>query len=143
MRPSNATSLAAIWPKPKAGLKAKEFAIGKSGMNPIWNQFWNGSVAEYYRLMQVAYNTIKAQDPQAKVLFGGLAFFEDPDFLESYLALAENNEQAAYFDILSYHYYWSIYDGGNLVQPSQTTPQSASTERYPHLDHRKRCAGLG
>lgn len=82
----------------------------------IWNepdldQFWNGSVAEYYRLMQVAYTTIKSIDPQATVLIGGLSFFEDPAFFPEYLALGAANGSQYYFDVVSYHYYWSIYGG--------------------------------
>ncbi len=82
----------------------------------IWNepdldQFWNGSVEDYHRLMQVAYNAIKATDPEAVVIFGGLAFFEDPNFLANYLALLKGDPSQAYFDILGYHYYWSIYGG--------------------------------
>ena len=80
----------------------------------IWNeqdlnQFWNGTVAEYYRLLEVAYTTIKFTDPGATVILGALAFFEEPDWLPDQLALTGGDPGKAYFDVLSFHYYWNLY----------------------------------
>ncbi len=82
----------------------------------IWNeqdldQFWSGTVEEYHRLLEVAYQTIKFSDPGATVILGALAFYEKPDWLSDQLALTGGDPAQAYFDVLSYHYYWSIYHG--------------------------------
>ena len=45
----------------------------------VWNepdldQFWSGTVQEYYRLLEVGYQSVKAADPEATVILGALAF---------------------------------------------------------------------
>lgn len=80
----------------------------------IWNeqdlnQFWSGTVAEYYRLLEVAYQTIRSSDAEATVILGALAFFEKPDWLSDLLALTDGDPARAYLDVFSFHYYWSIY----------------------------------
>jgi len=77
---------------------------------PDLNQFWSGTVEEYYRLLEVGYKTIKAVDLEATVLLGGLAFFEKESWLPDLLAQTGGDPTKAYFDVLSFHYYWSIYD---------------------------------
>jgi hypothetical protein len=76
---------------------------------PDLNQFWSGTVKEYYRLLEVAYQTIQATDPEATVILGGLAFFEKPNWLSDLLAQTGGDPAQAYFDVFSFHYYWSIY----------------------------------
>ncbi len=80
----------------------------------IWNepdldQFWSGTVEEYYRLLEVGYQTIQAADPEATVILGGLAFFEKQNWLSDLLAQTGGDPARAYFDVVSFHYYWSIY----------------------------------
>lgn len=87
----------------------------------IWNepdyaQFWNGSVADYYRLLEVAYKTIKSADPQATVLLGGLAFYEKFNWFAELLRQTQGYPERAYFDVLSFHHYFSIYDSENLIK---------------------------
>jgi len=82
----------------------------------IWNepdldQFWTGTVEEYYRLLEVAYQSVKATDPEATVLVGGLAFYEKRTWLSELLSLTGGDPARAYFDVLSFHYYWAIYVG--------------------------------
>jgi hypothetical protein len=63
----------------------------------------------YPETLRLAYETIKAVDPQAVVLFGGLSydFFLneggrfDPDFLDAALSAGAG----PYFDVLAFHYY--------------------------------------
>jgi len=94
----------------------------------IWNEpdldrFWTGTVGEYYRLLEVGYKTIKVGDPEATVFLGGLAFFEKKDWLSDLLALTGDDPAKAYFDVLSFHYFWNIYHGGTehwLSQASDT-----------------------
>ena len=74
--------------------------------------FWNGTPAQYYRLLQVGYLAAKAADPEAVVLLGGQAYFPNPTWFDAFLAALEadpNKEaQAAYgfyFDVLPLHWY--------------------------------------
>ena len=76
---------------------------------PDLNQFWSGTVEEYYRLLEVGYQTIQAADPEATVILGGLAFFEKENWLSDLLAQTGGDPAKAYFDVFSFHYYWSIY----------------------------------
>ncbi len=76
---------------------------------PDLNQFWSGTVKEYYRLLEVAYQTVQAADPEATVMLGGLAFFEKQNWLSDLLAQTGGDPAKAYFDVFSFHYYWSIY----------------------------------
>ena len=84
----------------------------------IWNEpdfspFWVGSPAEYARLLQVGYQAVKAADPDATVLFGGLAYWTDPDFYRQTFQHLQTLEGAAanngYFDALSLHLYSNVY----------------------------------
>ncbi len=79
----------------------------------IWNEpdyatFWTGSVAEYYRLLQVAHHTITSRDPGATILLGGLAFYDQPDWFNQLLRLTHGNPARAYFDVFSFHHYLSL-----------------------------------
>jgi hypothetical protein len=83
----------------------------------VWNEpdldrFWSGTVEEYYRLLEVAYQTIRVADPEAIVILGGLAFFEKGNWLPDLLAKTGGDPTEAYFDVLSFHYYWNVYHGG-------------------------------
>jgi hypothetical protein len=92
----------------------------------IWNEqdlshFWSGSVEEYYRLLEVAYQTIRFTDPGATVILGALAFFQKPDWLSEQLALTGGDPTKAYFDVMSYHYYWSIYSAEYWLWQTRNT----------------------
>lgn len=81
----------------------------------MWNepdlgQFWDGTVADYARLLKVGYLAAKQADPNAQILFGGLA--NPPANLTFYndvMALLDGDAMAAsygYFhDILATHNY--------------------------------------
>lgn len=102
----------------------------------IWNepdlsQFWSGTVAEYYRLLEVAYQTIEAADPEATVLLGALAFFEKPDWLSDLLALTGDDPAKAYFDVFSFHYYWSIYTTEYWLVRSRNTLDASGLSHAP------------
>jgi hypothetical protein len=78
---------------------------------------WGGNGAQYAKMLQAVYPAIKAADPSAVVVFGGLALdyfqtgngtFEadpggrfDPNFLEDVLA----NGGGTFFDVMNFHYY--------------------------------------
>lgn len=71
--------------------------------------FWGGSAEDYYRLLKVGYLAAKAADPNAQVLFGGLAFWTDQGFLPRILDLMAADptapQKAHYFDVLPLHLY--------------------------------------
>lgn len=80
----------------------------------IWNEpdlsfFWNGSPDDYFRLLQVAYTTIKATDPNAQVVMAGMVV---PDLafvghvLGDAVAAARHGAPVP-FDIAAWHAYGS------------------------------------
>ena len=86
----------------------------------IWNepdlcQFWNGSPQEYARLLKVAYLVIKHYDPQATVLWGGLAHYEQPDFLTVLVNTLAQDPLAprynGFFDAAASHQYSASWLG--------------------------------
>jgi len=79
---------------------------------PDWSFFWNGSVEQYYRLLQVAYLAAKHADPQCTVILGGLATYFNPDWFPRLLNVMDSDphqEQRAssnhYFDAIAVHFY--------------------------------------
>jgi hypothetical protein len=86
----------------------------------IWNEpdfsvFWSGSVADYVRLLKVAYLAAESSDPSATVLVGGMMYWEwanrsgDHAWLRAFLdELARDPGAAAnghYFDGIPWHWY--------------------------------------
>jgi len=97
----------------------------------IWNEpdlsfFWSGSAADYARLLRVAAIAARQADPQARILFGGLAIFEKPNWLREVLTILQNDPDPQlrdafgwYFDILpvhSYSYAWQTFRYLNQVK---------------------------
>jgi hypothetical protein len=67
--------------KPGGTLAAQLGWQGDQGIRvwEAWNEpdltmFWSGSVRDYARLLKVTYMAVHAADPQASVMFGGLAY---------------------------------------------------------------------
>jgi hypothetical protein len=74
----------------------------------MWNEpdldsFWNSSVADYARLLKVGYLAAKQTDPQAQILFGGLANFQKPNFYRDVLTIHQADPMA-----VTYNYYHDI-----------------------------------
>ena len=90
---------------------------GRVDVWEVWNEpdltlFWQGTAAQYAQLLKVAYLAIKAANPEATVLFGGLAYWYDPNFYKQVLdVIAADPESAAhngYFDVMSLHLYSNV-----------------------------------
>jgi hypothetical protein len=90
----------------------------------IWNepdlpQFWSGSVRAYARLLKTAYIVIKQADPEAQVMFGGLLYNTDNNWLALVLDIFINDPQGEqynyYFDIAAVHSYSYPWRSGWLV----------------------------
>lgn len=74
----------------------------------MWNEpdldsFWNGTVPQYARLLKVGYIAAKHADPDATILFGGLAFFEGDNFYDTVLAIYDTDSLAA-----AHHYFHDV-----------------------------------
>ncbi|MBN1134948.1 MAG: hypothetical protein JXM73_00075 [Anaerolineae bacterium] len=60
----------------------------------------------YVDILEAVYQPIKAVDPEAKVLLGGLAYDAWPDpFVEDFLDQVLINGGGAHFDVMNFHYY--------------------------------------
>jgi len=82
---------------------------GKVGAWEIWNeenfqQFWSSgpNAAKYAELLKAAYPAVKAGDPNATVVFGGLSL-NDYAYLES--AYAAEPNLGDYYDVMATHPY--------------------------------------
>jgi len=89
----------------------------------IWNEpdmqfFWTGSAQEYAQLLKVGYLAVKAANPEATVLFGGLAYWENPGFYTEVLDILKNDpdvvQHNGYFDAMSLHLYANVYQAHDI-----------------------------
>ena len=124
-RPQGMLARQKRWP-PEVGIRYWE----------IWNEpdfysFWGGTVEEYDRLLEVAYKSIKAADPDATVLMGGLAFYDQHSWLSALLGQTEGQPDRAYFDVFSFHYYSSIYESERLLRQSRATLDAYGLANIP------------
>lgn len=96
----------------------------------IWNEpdlsfFWDGTHQEYARLLKVAYLAAKQADPQAQVMFGGLAYFEEDAFLELVLREFDRDPLApayGYFhDMIAVHNYFHSWSSWWYVYRTELT----------------------
>ncbi len=83
----------------------------------IWNEpehSWTGTVAQFAQLQRVAYQAIKAANPNATVVLTGTTYWEDINrdrsltlerILEQLMALPGAAENGGYFDAVSVHQY--------------------------------------
>lgn len=83
----------------------------------VWNEpdldsFFDGTVSDYARMLKVAYLATKHADPNATIIFGGLANFQKPNWLADTLnVIATYPDRETYgwfFDALATHnYVWA------------------------------------
>jgi hypothetical protein len=102
----------------------------------VWNEpdfgiFWSGSVEEYYRLLEVAYKSIKTADPEATVILGGLAFYDQRAWFPELLRQTDGQPERAYFDIFSFHHYLSIYRSEWLIKQARDSLDSQGLTDIP------------
>lgn len=62
----------------------------------VWNEpdfrlFWSGSIAEYARLLKVAYIAARHADPHAQIMIGGLVVFEQRYFFPELMNIFKND----------------------------------------------------
>ncbi len=97
----------------------------------MWNEpdlgwFWNSSLADYARLLKVGYLAAKQADPEATVLFAGLANnFEYLSFYDEVLDIYDADPLAGNFDhfhdILATHSYFYAWQSWYHVYRARTT----------------------
>lgn len=82
---------------------------------PDFSQFWSGSLDDYVRLLKVAYLAAHAADVNAKILVGGMMYWEwanangDQAWLRNFVAALATDPTAPandyYFDVIPWHWY--------------------------------------
>lgn len=118
--------------KPGGALAQQQGWRGEEGVRvwEVWNepdltQFWGGGINAYARLLKTAYIVIKLADPDAQVMFGGLLFPTEENWLARVLAIFVNDPFAAqnnyYFDIVAVHSYTDPWRSGWLVLYARQT----------------------
>lgn len=90
----------------------------------VWNEpdfelFWQGSIDDYARLLKVAYIVIKWVDPDCQVMFGGLLFQTQDNWLARVLSVFEDDPLVEqfnwYMDMVAVHSYSYPWRSGWLV----------------------------
>ena len=90
----------------------------------IWNEpdytpFWSAGIVDYARLLKSAYIVIKQVDPEAQVMFAGLLFGTNDNWLARVLAIYQNDPFREaynwYMDIVAIHNYSYPWRSGWLV----------------------------
>lgn len=93
-----------------AGYGQKKIKYWEIGNEPDLQGYWpKGGFAEYAKWLNIAHDTIKRADPEAKVVLGGLSLGGTPgrlneDFFENILDDKENPADEN-FDIANWHHY--------------------------------------
>ncbi len=91
----------------------------------IWNEpdfsaFWGGTVGDYARMLEVAYTIIKGVDPGARVVTGGLVYWENTGWMIDLFSTFKNDPTpilAQYpFDIVALHAYSYPPNSFNVTQ---------------------------
>lgn len=90
----------------------------------MWNEpdvklFWSASIAEYARLLKVGYLAAKQAAPDARVMFAGLLFSTEDNWLARVLAIYQQDSSAPannwYMDAVAVHAYADPWRTGWLV----------------------------
>lgn len=105
----------------------------------MWNEpdldiFWDSSLADYARLLKVGYLAAKQADPQAQILFGGLANnFAKINYYNDVMSLYDADPLAQpyhYFhDILATHSYFYAWQSWFHVYRARLTLQARGLEK--------------
>ncbi len=78
-----------------------------------------GSAEDYYQLVKVAYQVLKAEDPEAVIHLAGLTWWHDPGYLDQLLRIItadpEGLENDYFFDIISLHIYFRVETMATII----------------------------
>ena len=117
--------------KPGGTLAQAQGWISTTGIThwEIWNeedldQFFIGSPTDYARLLKVAYLAAKQADPQAEIIFGGLAHFQKPTWLSDVLNVIATDPLSTtyhgYMDAVASHSYSWAWQTFNYMYQDRT-----------------------
>jgi hypothetical protein len=71
-----------------------------------------GSAEDYYQLLKVAHQVLKAEDPEAVIHLAGLTWWHDPGYLDELFRIIVADPEAAendyFFDVISLHIYFRV-----------------------------------
>lgn len=71
---------------------------------------WEGTMADYYQLVKVAYLAAHQVNPDVKIHLGGLTYWHAKDYLHDFLTISVADATAAehgyYFDVVTTHIYF-------------------------------------
>ena len=122
--PSFLTALVSRYAQPPYNVKHWELYNEPDNADPVnypeLGGCWGKDAAGYAALLQSAYAAIKAADPTAIVIFGGIALekFDGSPFNVDFLKQALQAGAGSYFDWMAFHYYpafsyrWDRYGHG-------------------------------
>ena len=90
----------------------------------VYGHEFSGSVVDYYRLVKVAYQVMRAADPEAVIHLAGLTYWHDalagrPQYLQRFLETASADSEAPahnyFFDVISLHVYFRVETIPSLI----------------------------
>jgi len=96
----------------------------------VWNEpdfapFWEATYTDYARLLKISYIVIKQTDPNAQVMFGGLLYPTENNWLALVLSVLANDAFAEqnnwYMDIVAVHNYGDPWRSGWLTLYARET----------------------
>jgi hypothetical protein len=104
---------------------------------------WGGHGDDYAAMLKAVYPVVKAADPNAQVVFGGLAYDSFTDstpsgpferrFLDDVIDPAKGNA-GAYFDVMNFHFYKSFAPAWEALRPGDKDLEAkANYLRYNKL----------
>jgi hypothetical protein len=109
---------------------------------PDFNFFWQGSVADYARLLKVAWLTARSVDPDARVLLGGMMYWEwanrsgEHAWLRAFLDELARDPAAAgndyYFDAIPWHFYSRSSDAYDKLRSAESLLTSRGIRGKQH-----------
>lgn len=94
---------------------------GRVDAYELWNEpnlprFWNGTPSQFAEMMKAAYPRVKASDPTAPVVLGGVSYNDS-----TWLRAAYDAGVGPYFDVLATHPYMAPSDLGPEVPDTKGT----------------------
>lgn len=94
---------------------------------------WEGSIADYYQLLKVAYLAAHEANPDVIIHLGGFTYWHNPEYLSQLLTVASNDPTAAannyYFDIVSLHIYFKPETTLDIVASEKQVLESFGLEK--------------
>jgi hypothetical protein len=91
----------------------------------VYGAQWAGTPADYYQLVKVAYLAAHEVNPDAKIHLGGLTYWHDPGYLNTFLEAASADptapEHGYYFDVVSLHVYFQPMTTPDIVAALRAT----------------------